>query len=131
MTYGLLVKNENGQTIIGPETFTVRMVESKAVNVGRINPGQTVKVPFSSEVTANMFAQLVPLWRRKVVAPNIEDPYQLEISLKTTWGDPIGIDAYPGLPGVSVGNGYVLLKGSSQPNSYTLGHVAIYVMTYI
>lgn len=137
MSIGLLIKDTSGRTIIGPETFTVRLVEAKAVSLGKMSAGSSIDVAFSSAVRFGMFAQLVPTFQYSPgmnlqgSCDEVKHFTQFEYHPKyASWFVSPG-EKLPCLPHASVYNGFVRLHASSIPDSNTVANVIIYVMTYI
>lgn len=116
MSHGLLIKDAYGRTIMGPETFTVRMVDSRLSNVGRMRVGQTINLPMSSKVKAGMFAIVMPLKQYRV-------GYTANAMHEA--------DKPACLPSAVVYDGYVALEASGVASSLVDGNVAIYVFTNI
>lgn len=118
MTHGLLIKDSNNNTILGPKTFTVRVVDSRISGVGRMSVGQGVYLPMSSKVKEGMFAIVMPLiqYRRGYTANS--QRYSGE-------SRPLC------LPSVTVHDGYVLLQSSYIRDSEVDGNVAIYAFTNV
>lgn len=152
MSIGLLIKDANGNTIMDPSTFTVRMVDAKVVYLGEMAPGATFRVDMSPEVRAGMFAAVVPLYQyeRNV---NINGSYDWFMA-NSEWTENTELPQLvlkrgawaphylmPSTPWADVYDGHVMLRASSVPTTaldrapvragHTRGDVAIYVMTYI
>lgn len=119
MSQGLLIKDTQGRTIMGPETFTVRSVDSRLSGVGGMSPGQVVKLAMSSKVKAGMFAIVAPLRQ-------FGQPYTQEFDL-----DLYSVTALRSLPYVTVYDGYVNLIAPSLAGGRTDGNVAIHVFTNV
>lgn len=137
MSIGLLIKDTSGRTIIGPETFTVRLVEAKSVSLGKMAAGGTVDVAFSSAVRSGMFAQLVPTFQYSAgmnlqgSCDEVKHFAQFQYHPKyASWFTPPG-EKLPCLPHAVVHDGFVRLHASSIPGNNTVANVVIYVMTYI
>lgn len=133
MSIGLLIKDTSGKTIIGPETFTVRLVEAKAVMLGNMGAGSSVDVAFSSAVRSDMFVQLVPLFQypegMNLQGSCEEVRYFNQQYLYSSFTPPG--EKLPCLPHAVVHDGFVRLYASPIWGSNTVADVAIYVLTNI
>lgn len=118
MTHGLLIKDAQGRTIIGPDTFTVRMIDQKISGVGMMKPGSSSRINMSSKVRSGMFAIVMPLKQYSIgyVAPY--DTYR---------ANPLPVC----LPYVTVHDGYVVLRADGMRDARIDGNVAIYVFTNV
>lgn len=123
MSYGLLIKDHNNNTILGPNTFTVRVVDSKLSGVGMLSPGQGVYLPMSSKVRQGMFAIVMPL--RQYAAGS-----SLMAHFRGGFPNP-NPNAPVSTPHVSVYNGYVILSAPGVSGAVTDGNVAVYVFTNV
>lgn len=117
MTHGILIKDARGNTVMGPDTFTVRMVDSRLSGVGMMSPGQAVYLPMSSKVRSGMFAIVMPL-RQYPQGNSLND---------RTWS----LSPPVSLPYVTVHDGYIYLRANGTAEGRTDGNVAIYIFTNI
>lgn len=115
MSFGLLIKDAVGRTVIDPDTFTVRLVKTVAVGSGAWSAPLRVDVV---GVTAQMFGTAVPA-NQLVTDAVYTGRYERQ-------GDFIGVD----MPAVRIGDGYVELYPPMEGGSF-MGGVIIYVFTNI
>ncbi|WP_347506213.1 hypothetical protein [Pseudomonas anguilliseptica] len=115
MSFGLLVRDAVGNTVIDPDTFTVRLVRTVAVGSGVWSSPLRVNVP---GVTAQMFGTAVPSYQLATDAV-YTGRYERQ-------GSFIGVD----MPAVRTGDGYVELYPPMAGGSF-MGGVIIYVFTNI
>lgn len=115
MSFGLLIKDAVGRTVIDPDTFTVRLVKTVAVGSGAWSAPLRVDV---AGVTAQMFGTAVPA-NQLVTDAVYTGRYERQ-------GDFIGVD----MPAVRIGDGYVELYPPMAGGSF-IGGVIIYVFTNI
>lgn len=115
MSFGLLVKDAVGRTVIDPDTFTVRLVKTVTVGNGTWTAPLRISV---AGVAAHMFGTAVPA-NQLVTDAVYTGRYERQ-------GDFIGID----MPAVRIGDGYVELYPPMAGGSF-MGGVIIYVFTNI
>lgn len=119
MSYGLLVKDHNNNTIIGPDTFTVRMVDARLSGVGMMSPGQGVYLPMSNKVKAGMFAIVMPLKQYQTgYMPKYRGYRDYQPKIVST-------------PSATVHDGYIILRSVNLRDAVTDGSAAIYVFTNV
>lgn len=116
MSHGLLIRDAGGGVVIGPDTFTVRLVASVRVPAGTW--GSTLRVPVPL-ARAGMFAAGTPLGAITAVevAPYANTNMQ-----------------YPNvgarMPAFTVGDGYVDLRPPMAGGLFD-GGILMYVFTYL
>lgn len=119
MTHGLLIKDAQSNKVMGPDTFTVRLVDAQLSGIGMMSPGQKVSLPMRSKVKEGMFAIVMPLRQYRAGAS------LMSYSPNTHPDNPVSI------PYATVHDGRVVLAANSVPGARTDGNVAIYVFTNV
>lgn len=123
MTHGLIIKDAYNNTIMGPDTFTVRMVDSRLSGVGNLGPGQGVYLPMSNKVKQGMFAIVMPL-RQYPAGASLMAHFRGGFPNPNPYG-PVST------PHASVYDGYVILAAPGVSGATTDGNVAVYVFTNV
>ena len=119
MSYGLLIKDRNNNTIMGPDTFTVRMVDARNSGVGEMIPGQAIRLDMSDKVRSGMFAIVMPL--RQYVEGYSQEHENQRYSTASVRS----------IPYVTVHDGFVYLRSPALTSGRTDGNVAIYIFTNV
>ncbi|MBU0563272.1 MAG: hypothetical protein KJ890_07095 [Gammaproteobacteria bacterium] len=116
--YGLKILSQNGATIIDPDDYTVRMVESRIYGGGIVteNDPRYYQVAMSPAVRAGMFAVVCPLY----AIP--EGMRMFGFGEGNQW-----VEWEAALPLATVYDGYVMLDRGSVRGWTTL-NVAVYVL---
>lgn len=123
MTHGLLIKDAQSNKVMGPDTFTVRLVDARLSGLGMMSPGQKVSLPMRSKVKEGMFAIVMPL-RQYQAGASLMDHFRGGFPNKNP-------HAPVSTPYATVHDGRVVLAANSVSGATTDGNVAIYVFTNV
>lgn len=139
MSLGMVIRDSSGREVVGPGTFTVRMVASRIVNAGVIPVGGQVDVFFGPTVRPGMLVQVAPMDSypsdlnlqrscAEVIADNGGRTFVWGFLIPSKAREPVS-DAFRCLPRASIYDGGVTLH--AHPFGVTSGNVMVYVLVHI
>lgn len=120
MTTGLLIKDENGRVVIGPDTFTTRYVASFVIPAGTWGSVMRYPVPLAK---SGMFAAACVLGGYQSVFGHNGGWYAYQ-------GERFAL-SLPRMPALRVGDGWVEAYPPGGSRTRWSGNVQVLVFTYI